>query len=101
MSAALLVVFSGFLEELMFRSLLQSQAVAAFGAPLGLTLTTGLFTTLYLGTLNPAYAVFMGAVGLFFGYCVYKTNSVWGVVAAHSLLKVMLLLLLPTIMVAR
>ena len=96
-AVVVLMLFGGFLEELIFRGLFQQVAQAAFGAPLAIVLSNLLFATLYLGSQAPAFVVYMAGTGLFFGYCVHKTDSLYGVLAAHCLMTLTLVLFLPAV----
>ena len=85
--AMILTVFVGFTEELIFRGLLQQVMIDVFG-PAGLLWSTVIYTSLYVSSLSWSYVLFIGLVSLFFGWCVQRTGSLWGVVAAHSALAV-------------
>jgi membrane protease YdiL (CAAX protease family) len=83
----ILTIFVGFMEELIFRGLLQQVMIDVFG-PAGLLWSTVIYTSLYISSLSWSYVAFIGLVSLFFGWCVQRTGSLWGVVAAHSGLAV-------------
>jgi len=85
--AIILTIFVGFTEELIFRGLLQQAMIDVFGPP-GLLWSTVIYASLYVGSLSWSYVVFIGLVSLFFGWCVQRTGSLWGVTAAHSGLAV-------------
>ncbi len=93
-AAAILIVFSGFAEELLFRGLLLRGFGELFGRA-GLVWSSLLFAIAYLGSPPIGYLLFAGAVGLFFGWCVQRSGSIWGVVMAHSLISIGALLILP------
>lgn len=82
-AAATLGVCVALVEELVFRGLLQHVASPLFGR-LGLLFSAAAFVSMYTGSSSPSYAAFMGVVGLFFGWCVQRTGSLWGVVLAHG-----------------
>ena len=90
----ILVVFSAFTEEVIFRGLLQQVASELFGRA-GLLCSTALFAAMYIGSLSPSYTLFMTLVGLIFGWCVRWTGSIWGVVLAHGLLNIGMALIWP------
>jgi membrane protease YdiL (CAAX protease family) len=90
----LLTLFTGFLEEFIFRGLLQYAVTDVFGTA-GLFYSIALSTLLYLGTLSLPYILFMALLATFFSWCVQKTHSIWGVVVAHSIVSVGLLLIWP------
>jgi hypothetical protein len=94
--AFILIVFSAFLEELIFRGLLQRGARELFGG-LGLVIVSVLYASLYVGSLSAPYIAFVGAVGLMFAVAVERTGILWGAVGAHSLLNVGLLMVWPTV----
>lgn len=77
----------GFVEEFIFRGLLLEASIEIFGQA-GLLISSLLFATLYLGSLSFPYVIFMGLVGLFFSWCVFRTGSLWGVIIAHTLLSI-------------
>jgi len=95
-ASLILVVFTGFLEELIFRGLLQQAANDALG-PVGTLAGSALFMSMYVSSLSPGYVLFVGLAGLFFGVCVNRTQSIWGVAAAHSLMAIGMLLVWPAV----
>lgn len=86
-ASLIIAVFGGCLEEFVFRGLLQRALVDVFGSA-GVAWGAVLFACMYIGTLSPAYVLFSGLVGLFFGWCVHRTGSLWGVGLAHGALLV-------------
>ncbi|MEM8530339.1 MAG: CPBP family intramembrane glutamic endopeptidase [Chloroflexota bacterium] len=92
-----LVVFSAFLEELLYRGLLQQVATELFGG-VGFIVGSILYTAIALSTLSPTnpnglmHVIFIGLVGLYFAWCAKRTGSIWGVVIAHGALNVIALL---------
>jgi membrane protease YdiL (CAAX protease family) len=93
-AAVILVIFSGFTEEIIFRGLVQEITSEIFGNS-GIFYSSLLFAVVYIGSLSLQYLLFIGLVGLFLGWCVKRTGSIWGVVMAHSLLNIGMLLLWP------
>jgi membrane protease YdiL (CAAX protease family) len=61
--------------------------IDVFGPP-GLLWSTVIYGSLYVSSLSWSYVVFIGLVSLFYGWCVQRTGSLWGVTAAHSGLAV-------------
>lgn len=94
--ALILTVFSAFLEELVFRGLLQHGARELFGRP-GLVIVSVLYASLYVGSLSVPYVALVGAVGLMFAVAVERTGILWGAVGAHALMSIGLLMVWPTV----
>ncbi|NOK63684.1 MAG: CPBP family intramembrane metalloprotease [Chloroflexi bacterium AL-W] len=92
-----LIVFSAFLEELIYRGVLQQVATELFGGA-GFVVSSILYTAIALSTLSPTnpnglmQIGFIGLVGLYFAWCAKRTGSIWGVVIAHGVLNVIALL---------
>ncbi len=87
----LLVVplFVVFLEELTFRGLLQH--VALVRAPnLGILIPNVLYAAMYLGSGSGAIAIAMGGIGILFGAAAWRTGSLWGVLGAHLLMRLVI-----------
>jgi len=91
-----LALFSGVLEELIFRGVLQPIAERAFG-PLGIASSTVVFTATYLGEKSPLLLAFMMLVGCYFALATYRTRSIVGVVAAHVIFVVGFLVVMPNV----
>jgi uncharacterized protein len=92
----ILILFSAFPEELVFRGLLQGAAREFFGG-LGPVVVSVLYASLYIGSMSAAYVAFAGAVGLALAVAVNRTGVLWGAVGAHALLNIGLLLVWPTV----
>lgn len=75
--AVILVIFSGFIEEIRFRGVLQRVTTEIFGR-WGIVWTSILFAMMYVGTLSAAVVVLKGIIGLFLGWCVERTGAIWG-----------------------
>ena len=88
------MVFTGFVEEIIFRGMLQQVANEILGGA-GVLCSSILFAIMYTGSLSLSYMLFIGLVGLFFGWCVNRTGSIWGVILAHSILNIGMILVWP------
>ena len=97
MGVFILFVFTGFLEELIFRSLLQVTGVQLFGRT-ALWIISILFGILHIGYYSIFDVVFATTVGLLFGYFALKTRSLLGVSLAHGITNVTLYIILPLVM---
>jgi membrane protease YdiL (CAAX protease family) len=93
--ALVLLVSTGFFEELIFRGLMQRAAGSALGPRLGVVYTALVFAVLHAGYKSVVDVVFVFAVGIFFGWIVQKTGSLLGVTLAHGLTNIMLFLIMP------
>ena len=92
----ILLIFTGFTEELLFRGMLQQVANETLGRA-GVVCSSIMFAVVYIGSLSLGYTLFIGLVGLFFGWCVHRTGSIWGVILAHSILSIGMMLVWPFI----
>ncbi|MER3468436.1 MAG: CPBP family intramembrane metalloprotease [Thermoflexus sp.] len=93
---ALAFIFStGFVEELIFRGVLQKNAIEAFGKGPGIMGVTAVFTALHIGWLSLLDLLFVFTISLFFAFCVLKTGSIIGVSLCHGIENVVLFLLMP------
>lgn len=95
-SSLILILFSGFSDELIFRSMLQPALQGIYGR-YGLLLSSVLYASMFLGSHSPGFVLLMSLVGLLFGYSAEQTGSIWGAVTAHSILSIGLILILPVL----
>ncbi|HEX79196.1 MAG TPA: CPBP family intramembrane metalloprotease [Dehalococcoidia bacterium] len=100
---ALVLLFStGFVEEFIFRGVIQRAVVNVFGS-WGIVYVSLLFAVLHLGWIEVANPlswvdiVFVFVIVLFFGWIVKKTGSLLGVTLSHGLTNVMLFIIAPTL----
>lgn len=93
--ALVLLVSTGFFEELIFRGLMQRAADTALGKGLGLLYVSYVFAILHVGYKSLLDVVFVFVVALFFGWIVQKTGSLLGVTFSHGLTNIMLFLIMP------
>jgi len=93
--ALIFLLCTGFVEEFIFRGVLQRTAVEAFGWWRGILYVSLLFAVLHIGFLSWIDVVFVFVVALFFGWVVKKTGSLFGVTLAHGITNALLYLVLP------
>jgi hypothetical protein len=93
----MLLIFTGFIEELLFRGLIQKAAIDLLGARGGILLVSLVFGVFHFGWGSPLDVAYVGLVGLFFGWVVWRTGSILGVTLAHGLANIMWLIVLPII----
>jgi hypothetical protein len=92
--ALILLVFTGFLEELIFRGLMQ-RASAEPLRKLGPLYISLLFAVLHIGYQSWVDLLFVFGVGYLFSLVVERTRSIWGVTLAHGLTNITLFLVFP------
>lgn len=80
--ALILLVCTGFVEELTFRGVMQKSAVESLGHR-GWLYVAGLFAVLHIGYLSVADFGLVLLVGFFFGWVVQETESLVGVSRDH------------------
>lgn len=93
-AALVLLIFTGFTEELIFRGVFQSLAIPVLGR-WSLIYVALLFAVLHIGYLSLFDVVFVFAVGWLFAYIVYWSGSILGVTLAHGLTNIFLFLVMP------
>jgi uncharacterized protein len=97
MGMFILFVFTGFLEEFIFRGLLQVTGIQLFGKT-AIWIISILFGILHIGYYSIFDVVFAASVGLFFGYFALKTHSLLGISLAHGVTNITLYILLPLVL---
>lgn len=93
----ILLVATGFVEELAFRGVMQHCSIEAMGSR-GLVYTAVVFSVLQIGYHSALQWVFVLLAGLFFGWVVKRTGSLLGVVLAHGIANIGLYLVLPFVL---
>lgn len=91
----ILLVFTGFVEELLFRGLIQYAAGNLLGPNGGLAVTVMLFAIMHTGWRSPLDLAFVSGVAVYFGLAVRYTQSLTGVTIAHGAINTMLFVVLP------
>jgi membrane protease YdiL (CAAX protease family) len=91
--ALILLVTTGFVEELAFRGVMQ-RAARALGS-WGWAYIAIVYAVLQIGHGSAGHCVFAFVIALLFGWIVKKTGSIVGVSLSHGLLNVGLYLIFP------
>jgi len=94
--ALILLVSTGFAEELIFRGVMQRTAIDVLGR-WGIPYISALFAILHVGYHSLVDVVFVFGVALLFGWIVKRTGSITGVSIAHGLTNIFLFLVMPFI----
>lgn len=97
--AFVLLVGTGFVEEFVFRGVVQRASMEALGR-WGLPYVALLFAVLHLIHHSAIDIVFVFAIALFFGWVVNKTGSLLGVTLAHGITNITLYLVVPLLVPA-
>jgi LysM repeat protein/membrane protease YdiL (CAAX protease family) len=97
--ALILLIGTGFNEELVFRGVMQSASSDALGK-WAILYVTVVFAVLHLGYKSVVDVAFVFAVGLFFGLVVAKTRSLLGVTLSHGITNIALYLVVPFLGIA-
>lgn len=92
--ALILLIFTGLLEEVIFRGLLQYTALQSLGRG-GLLYQALIFAVLHMGYRSLQDVVFVFVVAMFFGWAVQRSGSILGVTLAHGLTNISLFLIFP------
>lgn len=87
--ALILLLSTGFVEEFIFRGVLQKTATEVFGG-WGIVYVSYIFSILHIGFLSWIDVVFVFGVALFFGWVVKKTGSLLGVTLSHGITNIVL-----------
>jgi membrane protease YdiL (CAAX protease family) len=91
LAAFLLLVTTGFVEEVIFRGVLQRSAVQVFGG-WGLVDVSLLFAVAHWIHNSLIDIVYVFVIALFFAWVVKKTGSLFGVTLAHGIANIVLFL---------
>lgn len=89
----IIVICTGFLEELLFRGLLQHTFTEAVGMR-GILIVSVIFGFLHLGN-SWLDCVLAGEIGFIYALVARKTGSIYGVSISHGVINVMLFLVMP------
>ena len=94
-ASIILIISTGFAEELLFRGILQKNAENVFGMAMGLLYTALLFTALHIGWNSFNDLIFVFSVAIFYGIVFQKTRSIVGVTLSHGISNTFLFLIIP------
>jgi hypothetical protein len=95
----ILLIFTGLLEELIFRGLLQYAAIRVLRG-WGVAYVAVLFAVLHLGYRSAYELLLVFAVALLYGFIALRTGSILGVSLSHGLTNISLYLIFPLLLAA-
>ena len=93
--SVIMVFFVGFVEEIIFRSILQTRLQEALSVPEALAITSILFGLMHSGYGNFHEMLYTGFVGLILGFMFYKTKSLPFIAVMHGFVNVFLFGVFP------
>jgi len=94
--ALILLIATGFLEEFLFRGILQTTASPVLGR-FAVPYVSVVFAILHIGYRSAADVAFVLAIALIYGWVVRRTGSIMGVSMSHGITNIMLFLVVPFI----
>jgi membrane protease YdiL (CAAX protease family) len=94
-TALVLLVCTGFLDELLFRGFIQPAAGTLLGPIGGVLFAALVYSVLSLSSGSLPEAVFWLDVSLYFGFVVRYTHSLFGVALAHGTINTMVFVVIP------
>jgi len=93
--ALILIISTGFIEEMAFRGTIQRTATALNSW--GWVYVALLYAGLQIGRGSFLHCLLAFGVGIYYGWIVKKTGSILGVAFSHGLLNILLYLVLPNL----
>lgn len=93
--AFILLLCTGFLEELAFRGLLQRNAIKLMSKWWGILMVSTTFGVLHVGNLDLLDCLLAFSVGFIYSVVREKTGSIYGIGVSHGLINIILFLLAP------
>jgi membrane protease YdiL (CAAX protease family) len=94
--ALTLLIFTGIVEELAFRGVMQRAANTL--ASYGWIYIAAIYSLIQIGQGSAFHCLFVFAIGLLFGWTVKNTGSIIGVGLSHGLINIGLFLVFPHIL---
>ena len=96
-ASLILIVCTGFLEELAFRGLIQHNAIKLMSKWWGILFVSTIFGVLHVGNLALWDCVLAFSLGFIYSIVREKTGSIYGISISHGIVNTILFLIAPTI----
>lgn len=90
-----LLLFVAFVEELLFRSMLQQRFIERCGVIPGILITSAIFGLMHAGLANFVEVLYAGIVGVLLGVSFYKTKSLIFVTVINGVSNIAIFGLIP------
>lgn len=94
-AGSIVMISTGFMEEIVFRGIIQRNAENIMGKIWGIIFTSVLFVALNISWKSPIDLLFIFGVSACYGYIFQRTRSILGVSISHGLCNVLLFIILP------
>lgn len=91
----ILLISTGFIEELLFRGIIQKNSQNIIGTGFGILYTSLIFTSLHISWNSIFDLILVLGVSLFYGYMFQKTESLVGITLSHGISNSVLFLIMP------
>ncbi len=95
--AIIMIIFIGPVEELIFRSILQTRIKKVYGSKSGILLSGGIFGMMHLSYGLISEIIFAGIFGIILGYFFEKTRNLLFIISIHGFENITLFGILPII----
>ena len=90
-----MLIGTGFAEEILFRGIIQKNSEELLGAFIGLIYTALLFAIFHIGWKSIRDLILVLSVAIFYGYIYQRTRSIIGVTFSHGLSNFILFIVIP------
>lgn len=98
-TSLIFVVCTGFLEELVFRGLIQHNAIKLMSKWWGILFVSTIFGVLHVGNLALWDCVLAFSLGFIYSIIREKTGSIYGISISHGIVNTILFLIAPAIII--
>lgn len=94
-ASLIFMVCTGFVEELVFRGLIQYNAIQLMRKWWGIIFISALFAVLHIGNLSLLDCLLAFSAGFIYSVVREKTGSVYGISVSHGIMNIILFLVAP------
>nr|QNO53217.1 hypothetical protein HNLOENAD_00017 [Methanosarcinales archaeon ANME-1 ERB6] len=94
-SSLIFIICTGFVEELVFRGVIQYNAIKLMSKWSGIIFVSSIFAVLHISNLSPLDCLLAFSVGFLYSVVREKTGSIYGISISHGIVNVLLFLVAP------